>query len=491
MVEEKKPDMRFIEWREKLKKKVGDFFHRLTHTYDLANETPEQKSKLELLYNKMMEDIVASEAPEEIKEGLDPLPVMMGYLLSAAGGGAIAMIMGSLLTPYIQSKLTYAMNKQAVPYRFDPAVITRLWLRGFPDEIKKEDWWKDLQDQGWNEERIAAAKELAMLLPTPSDLITWQAREVFEPDAIEKYGLADEFEKLDLTLFEKVGISEEMAKNYWMAHWQHASWTQVVEMLHRGLMTEEDVWEWFRLVEIPPYWREKLIAMSWNIPTRVDVRRWWDMRTITEADLREIYTRQGYHGKDLEDYITWTKVYTDLPDLIARYKNGWINLGDVKARLLEDGMPEARMEEILETKFKQTVAQERVAETTALTRALIIKGAKEGKLTKEQTIDLLIRKNYDEWEAEYIYAVEVEAAASPETYLEFKQLVESYRRSQGMSTVEIPREVIELEKRLLGIEKRLKEAKAKGEREAKINELEVARAELAVKYREALIGTGL
>ncbi|GAI60581.1 unnamed protein product, partial [marine sediment metagenome] len=58
------------------------------------------------------------------------------------------------------------------------------------------------------------------------------------------------------------------------------------------------------------------------------------MRTIDEARLRDIYQAQGYWGEDLEDYVTWTKVYTDFPDLVARYKNGWISLEDVKAQLI-------------------------------------------------------------------------------------------------------------------------------------------------------------
>ncbi|GAI33122.1 unnamed protein product, partial [marine sediment metagenome] len=32
-----------------------------------------------------------------------------------------------------------------------------------------------------------------------------------------------------------------------------------------------DVWEWFRMVEIPPFWRENLTKLIWEIPTRVDV----------------------------------------------------------------------------------------------------------------------------------------------------------------------------------------------------------------------------
>ncbi|GAJ12607.1 unnamed protein product, partial [marine sediment metagenome] len=79
-----------------------------------------------------------------------------------------------------------------------------------------------------------------------------------------------------------------------------------------------------------PWVREDLFKLFRAVPTRVDVRRFWDMRTIDEPRLRDIYQAQGYWEEDLEDYVMWTKVYVDFPDLMARYKNGWINLEDVK-----------------------------------------------------------------------------------------------------------------------------------------------------------------
>ncbi|GAI37841.1 unnamed protein product, partial [marine sediment metagenome] len=96
-------------------------------------------------------------------------------------------------------------------FRFDPDTITRLWLRGFPDEERKEDWWEDLKDAGWNDDRIGAAKELAHFLPSPAQAIAFLAHEVFEPAMIEKYKLDDEFEGLDLTIPRKIGMTDEMS----------------------------------------------------------------------------------------------------------------------------------------------------------------------------------------------------------------------------------------------------------------------------------------
>ena len=130
------------------------------------------------------------------------------------------------------------------------------------------------------------------------------------------------------------------------------------------------------------------------------------MRTIDEARLREIYTFQGYHGKDLDDYVLWTKVYVAFPDLIARWKNGWITLDEVKSELTGYGMPAARLEELIQTKVK-TVGPERVEGERDLTKTDIYKGVKTGALTRGEAAELLMDLGFDTEEAEYLLAINI------------------------------------------------------------------------------------
>ncbi len=256
----------------------------------------------------------------------------------------------------------------------------------------------DLTAAGWSADRVEALKESTKAFPSVQDVVTWLAREVFEPGMVAKYGLEDELPDYAATLFPRLGIDEEQARNYWLAHWQHASWFQVVEMRRRELITDEDVSQWFRLVEIPPYWRDLLTATIWEIPTRVDVRRWWDMRTIDEPRLREIYGQQGYHGGDLDDYVLWTKVYTAWPDLIARWSKGWISLEDIRVELTGYGMPAARVDEMIETKVK-AATPDRTAAERDLTVTDIMKGIKQNRITRLEGVELLQELGYDTEEA--------------------------------------------------------------------------------------------
>lgn len=344
--------------------------------------------------------------PQDLKDvistleaGKKPLPVL---LLIPIGVLMLIPTITSIFQP-LGNLIRYLQERFFKSARIDPLSAITAWRR---DPETYAGLFDDLRDQGWSDERIEALKFVTLFYPAPQDLVRWQAREVFEPNMVRKYGLDDELGGVTREPFYKAGMTDEQITNYWRAHWEHASWQQVVEMLHRGLMTEQDVRDWFRVVEIPPYWRDKLIASSWNVPTRVDVRRFWDMRTIDEARLREVYTAQGYHGKDLDDYVLWTKVYVDFPTLLARWKNGWITLDDVRRRLVELGMPADRAEELLQEKI-QAEGATRTSSERDLTKTDIYKGVKQERITRLEGLELLMDLGYDENEASYLLDINV------------------------------------------------------------------------------------
>lgn len=383
------------------------------------------------------------------------------------------------LTPEDEPRL-----KSLSQIRLDPGSVITAWRR---DPAKYEKYFDDLRHQGWTQDRIDTLKFITLFIPSAADIVSWYAKEVYEPEMITRYGLDSELPVYEQTDFPKIGVDAEQARNYWRAHWVHASWTQVVEMLHRGQITEEQVWDWFRLVEIPPFWRDKLIAIAWNVPTRVDVRRFWDMRTIDEARLREVYQHQGYHGKDLDDYVLWTKVYVAFPDLIARFKNGWITEDDVRAQLTGLGMPADRVDEMIQTKIKPD-KPERVTGERDLTKTDIYKGVKKGIITWSEGEALLQRLGYDKDEATYILRINVEAlAGSPETYSEFLREVELYNKAQGLPAKIPSEDLIQAERNLVEAKKDLDFALEKKLSETELTPLRKAVSNSEYLYRQLLI----
>jgi hypothetical protein len=386
----------------------------------------------------------------------DIFTVITGWLMTILGSVFALFQLGGP----IGQTWAYAQDQAVRSFRLDPLSVITAWRR---DPEKYEAYFNDLKDQGWSDGRIEALKFFTQFYPSPQDLVSWTAREVFEPDAIDLFGLAAEFDKLDLSLFAGAGVSEEQARNYWIAHWEHASFIQVVEMLHRGLLTRRGglptepatkaEWEardkegtqflddWFRIVEIPPIYRPLLTEMSWNVPTRVDVRRFWDMRTIDEQELYSIYHRQGYRGKDLDNYVLWTKVYTDFPILMAQWTKGWITEDDVRQRLVDLGMPSDRVEDMIREKVRPEVQQD-VGDALDLTKTEVYKGVKEGKISQAQGVEIIMRLGKNRATAEFLVDLNTTVlAGSPETFEEYMDLATKYLRAIGKEATPMPEAV--------------------------------------------------
>ena len=247
--------------------------------------------------------------------------------------------------------------------RLDAGTVITLYRR-FAE--KYPDILDELRDQGLTDDRIEKLKDATLFYPGPGDLVNWQAKEVFEPAMIEKYGLDAEAGEINREPFYKAGMSDEQILNFWRAHWQHASWTQVLEMLHRRLITEEEVWSWFKLVEIPPFWRDKLINSSYDVFTRVDVRRMHKLGILNDEQLVDAYMDVGYNAEKAQNMADFTKAYNADPEA---------------AEKTDDDILVAREKD--------------------LTKTDILNGYRDGLLTESEARDPLLLLGYSPEETDY------------------------------------------------------------------------------------------
>jgi len=214
---------------------------------------------------------------------------------------------------------------------------------------KDEGWIKNrLREHGFTDERIEEIKETLEVIPGIQDLVFFMGREAFEPDMIARYGL-DELYPGELTQWAaKHGLNEFWARKYWLAHWNHPELRTVFELFHRDQIDTEEMWNYFGLVEIPPFWREKLINISYNVITRVDARRMWQLGVITdETQLFDLYRHMGYSPNDAELMTEWTKTYAseserDLTrsDIVQAYIDRDLSATEAVTLLKRIGYPE-------------------------------------------------------------------------------------------------------------------------------------------------------
>jgi hypothetical protein len=393
---------RIVAWKDRLRGWMVSWAVKGI-TDALEDMTPEQKVSVNTIIDRLRDDPNTPAFLKPFLEGTktkgNPALIVVGIVFAVIM--FIGLIQGTFrplgnLSEYVQEKVTKT-------FRLDPISVITAWRR---DKPTYEKYFDDLRDQGWSDERIEALKFFTEIIPGVQDLIRMGVREAFDEDFVKKWEMDAEFYKMPVEWAEKLGYSREWSKYSWRAHWELPSVLLGYEMLHRDIIKPGELDDLMAALDIMPGWRKKLVALSWNIPTRVDVRRFWDMRTIDEARLREIYTALGYHGQDLEDYVLWTKIYTDFPDLLARYKNGWITIDQVKREIIAMGLSPERADTLIEEKIKKA-APERVATEKNLTKADIISGVKKGVITRGEGTVLLMDIGYDPVEADYILAVSI------------------------------------------------------------------------------------
>jgi len=235
--------------------------------------------------------------------------------------------------------------------RLDPETVIRAWRRQIKNIETNEDYFDDLRQQGWTEDRIDLLKKVTEYYPSPLDLIRFAVREVYTPDIVKKYGQLEDLPTKFLQEAKKAGLPEEQAKNYWASHWVLPTPTQGFEMLHRDVINYDELKTLLRTLDIMPYWRDKLIKIAYTPYTRVDVRRMNKLGVLDREGVKRAYLDLGYDDEKAEKMTEFTIRYNEEPTtqeqteedkrreelrgltrsvIINRYKQGSIN--DTQAR---------------------------------------------------------------------------------------------------------------------------------------------------------------
>jgi len=271
------------------------------------------------------------------------------------------------------------------------------WLRGF---VTDEQATAMLKRSGWNDLSIELLKRNARFIPPPQDLITMAVREAFSPETAERFGQFEDFPDEFATWADKQGISDEWARRYWAAHWALPSVQQGYEMLHRGVISEDDLRLLLKAADVMPFWRDKLIAISFAPLTRVDIRRMHKLGVLSLDEVKRAYLDLGYDETNAARLTEFTRQLNAPPvaeddtelDQLSRssilnfYADGVI--GKDRARLLLGalGVSQDAIELYLDNIDLEQDRRERKNST-----ALILEKAKAGLISFEDAQDALAR----------------------------------------------------------------------------------------------------
>lgn len=278
-------------------------------------------------------------------------PEIRGILESAKSGqdqvGAIvlAFLVIFVVPPVVNAMfdapiqyVRYGSNKLFKPYRMDFSTWHHAVLR---DQVHLETMQKELEDQGWHPQQMEAARlaseqrlgvseiivanirgeigdvealqrlaqhgippadsrilfNIGEQLPGPSDLVRFALREVWDERVVSDGGYAQGVPEEFLSWMEKQGYSRDKAIWYWLAHWEIPSPGQMFEMFHREEIGFDKLVQGLKTNDIAPGWIDPLLGITYNLLTRVDVKRALRYGEYTVDDVLTEYKHQGYGDK--------------------------------------------------------------------------------------------------------------------------------------------------------------------------------------------------
>lgn len=234
-------------------------------------------------------------------------------------------------------KASYRMLENARTFLSALDYITA-WRR---NEITEETLDMELKRQGISDQDLRLLKVVTIYYPTPQDLIRFAVRDVYTPKTVAEYGLDQDYPRdLDEAAI-KAGLTPQIAREYWAAHWELPSPTQVFDMFHRKQLTEEQVKEYLKSADYMPFWRDHMVKLSYDTIGRVDIRRMYSLGVLSEDDVTLRYEYLGYSPEDarlmtrftVEDAKN-TDEQTPTTVVMASYKAGTIDRATAFEQLL-------------------------------------------------------------------------------------------------------------------------------------------------------------
>lgn len=429
-------------------------------------------------FSPLIDEIVQHpETPEWLRKMLKQIQEQpgeaMAWLAGSVGSTAVGSVMGNVLGVLL-APLSYALARAIRPTRPTFREAWLMWKRG---AIKKEqfeiwaeelgyqkdaidgfqaileqrlpeaqliEWmfrtgkaWEEIREElirrGWNEKDVDRLGEIIAVLPPISDVIRFAVRDVYNEAVVRKYGYDEDLPEAFLREAAKRGLKEEDARAYWRAHWELPSVSQVFEMFHRlrpgrvpdDIVVDRDTMEeMLRIADIPAYWRRRLIAISYNPITRVDVRRMYRLGVIDRKEVEERYLDLGYAPEDAKALADFTVKYelTEGASLIdevtdrtrraieGAYARGKIDRAKAMELLTKLKIPAELANALLdvadlERSFRVQPEQEEVAERE-IAVGLVREGYRLGVISRDQARSLLLSLDYGPERADYILNVE-------------------------------------------------------------------------------------
>lgn len=251
---------------------------------------------------------------------------------------------------------------------------------------------------------------IARRIPTPTDMVRFAVRDVYDPASVAELGIGAEFPERFADEVAQHGMSREHAEQYWRAHWRLPSARQGYQMVWRGVMGLPELRGLLKALDYPPLWRERLFEIAFIKPGRIDLKRMLRHGILDRDGVEAGYRALGYAPADAElmtqiaeaevgvDEGAGTFVQRARGQLITRvhteYVSRQLTRDEAVAALGRAGVPAAQRGSVVDL---WTAESDLVR--TELTQAQIVKANKKGLLSEAEAIAELVERGMTERDA--------------------------------------------------------------------------------------------
>ena len=170
--------------------------------------------------------------------------------------------------------------------------LLTLWVR---EDLELFEFDRKLRSVGLHSDEIPLLQKLAKQIPGPSDLVRFGLREAWRDDVALAYGY-DQGQPAEMTAWmQKQGYGPEWAQAFWRSHWEIPSTGQMIEMFHRQEISRDALVQGLKVNDVAPGWIDPLLGITYNLLTRVDVKRALRYGEYTVDQVFAEYRQLGYN----------------------------------------------------------------------------------------------------------------------------------------------------------------------------------------------------
>lgn len=269
-----------------------------------------------------------------------------GINIFKAFGPAVAAFFGRMIGVEAGIRTVRHRSNRTRPNKIPrPDVLSQLTQQGY---LAEPVYFKAMKKHGYEKEQARRVLQTERTVPGPSSIIRFGLKEAYELPKIKRFktdALMPSGIKHNLPSFNKTygdidfgswdskapqlkqmfkdgqraGLNPRWLQLEWRSSWEHPGPSTGYDMLHRFQpevlnktwdrykgdfnkedlrFDKEDLNTLLRVKDYTPFWQDKLSALSYRIPTRVDLRRMIRENIVSDSEAKALYRAMGYNEED-------------------------------------------------------------------------------------------------------------------------------------------------------------------------------------------------